>query len=56
MKECPSCGLEVEKSVNICTYCRYEFPQSGTSYKLPLVILLVLLLLYPTLKIVFNFW
>ena len=43
MKECPSCGLDVESNSKECMYCHYEFPGFSIGYK---VVALVLALFF----------
>jgi hypothetical protein len=28
-KECPSCAMMIEKELDICPICQYEFPNKG---------------------------
>ena len=56
MKECPSCATEIPKSDEECPICHYEFPLNRPNYKAPLIVLLLVLMIYPMVKIFINFF
>ena len=56
MKECPSCATEIPKSDEECPICQYEFPLNRPNYKAPLIVLLIVLMMYPMVKIFINFF
>jgi len=46
MKECPSCGMEVEKNSTECMYCHYEFPKYNKGYAWVAIVLAILIMLW----------
>ncbi|MGK7393342.1 MAG: hypothetical protein ACNS62_02175 [Candidatus Cyclobacteriaceae bacterium M3_2C_046] len=50
-KECPSCGMEIDKDLNVCPICQYEFPKQSTSYQWIAILLVVLFVLFMLLSI-----
>ncbi len=53
-KECPSCGVEIEREYNICPICRYEFPVKPKFHIKTAAIILLILFLYPLIKLLIN--
>lgn len=53
MRECPSCGLEVDAEAEVCPYCGYEFPESGAGFG-PMAWLFVALMLLPVLWVLMR--
>lgn len=53
MRECPSCGLEVEAEAEVCPYCGYEFPESRTGFG-PMAWLFVALMLLPVIWVLMR--
>ena len=53
-KECPSCGVEIEKDSTICPICGYEFPVKSKFQIKTAAIILLILFLYPLIKLLIN--
>jgi len=50
-KECPSCGIEIDKEHTVCPICQYEFPiKSKFNIKI-IAVILIILLLYPLIRL-----
>ena len=49
-KECPSCGLEIDKEHEICPICQYEFPRVKVNIKI-IAVILIILFLYPLIRL-----
>ncbi len=54
--ECPSCALEVEKNLEECPYCGYEFPTQSAGFRYAgwLFIALMLWPLFELLSYLFD--
>jgi len=53
-KECPSCGIEIDKNYNLCPICRYEFPTKSKLNIKIIAVILILLFTYPLIKLFIN--
>jgi len=51
MEECPSCALEVERNIDVCPYCGYEFPRQAKS-RLLMAWVMALLLIWPLFELI----
>ena len=51
--ECPSCALEVEKGLETCPYCGYEYPETKNGRTF-MAWLFAALLLLPVLYVLFR--
>ena len=52
-KECPSCGIEIDKEHTVCPICQYEFPVSKVNIKI-IAVILIILFLYPVIRLLVN--
>ena len=53
-KECPSCGVEIDRNCTVCPLCMYEFPDKP-SYNMKIIALILLaLFLFPFVKFLIN--
>lgn len=43
-KECPSCAVEVDASLEKCPICGYEFPEQSLAFKVGAWIMILLIL------------
>jgi len=52
-KECPSCGIEIDKEHIVCPICQYEFPRTKFNMKI-IAVILIILFLYPLIRLFVN--
>ena len=53
-KECPSCGVEIDKGLNVCPICKYEFPTKSKFNIKIIAVILIILFLYPLVRLFIN--
>lgn len=53
MRECPSCGLDVDAEADVCPMCGYEFPAPPLTFG-PTAWLFVALMLLPILWVLMQ--
>lgn len=51
LSPCPSCGIEVDPTEEVCPYCGYEFPVQRRSVGVAAMVM-ALLLLWPIIKLI----
>ncbi len=54
MRECPSCGVDIDESNDICPICQYEIPKQKSVVKW-VAILLVLIFAWPLIQLLMRF-
>jgi len=53
-KECPSCGIEIDKEYTVCPICQYEFPTKSKFNIKIIAVILIILFLYPLIRLFIN--
>jgi len=45
-KECPSCAMEINANEKVCPICHYEFPEESKSFKMIVIVLILLFIVF----------
>ena len=45
-KECPSCAMEIDAKEEVCPICGYEFPKQSPVFKILVILLVIIFLLF----------